>query len=224
MQSRPQRSGGLAEPSREFLLVAIAPDVLIERLDQGWSRAVATGVPERLACQGALLASIAFAQIALPPVSLLGGAKIPLLACAVVCAGLTRGAAPALMFAFAAGLVQDVLSPCPLGTSTAVLGGVGAVAALVRAAAVGRPLGRLTHVVAGVAAAMGSAAAMLMALRLAGLMAAGPARVAVRVCGEGLLGGPLAVALVFPLMAHLDRWLDRNSNESTAHAPAATRS
>lgn len=145
-----------------------------------------------------------FAQLVLPGFAVLGQAKFPFLLAVVLYFSLTRKINVMLATAFFAGLLQDALSPVPLGQSIVLfclLGfGVGRFRQLVL---LDSPVTQLFFgFVAGCAMAVGQYGM----LRHAGLVVYPLGRLAWRCVGQGLTGG-IATWLVFLAAGPLDRML-----------------
>jgi rod shape-determining protein MreD len=147
------------------------------------------------------LAAAALVQMAVPPVALLGLAKVPVLLGVALYYALTRPAGVALGAAFLAGLLQDALSPVPLGHS--------AFCFVLAAALAGRFRRTVLADAAVTAALFGALAAAATTLASYGLLArAGltswPAgRLLVKGLGTGMLGA-LVTPAVFAAVRRLD--------------------
>jgi rod shape-determining protein MreD len=148
------------------------------------------------------MTAAAVGQAACPPVAWLGGVKPPLLLCVALYYALTRGSSAMLVAAFLAGLVQDALSPVPLGYSSFTFCLVCWAAGRVRGLVLTESI--VTQLV------FGAASAALTTLAAAGLLAQAdclvcPAwRLLLRTVASAALAVP-AAPLVFAVVGALDR-------------------
>jgi rod shape-determining protein MreD len=151
---------------------------------------------------GVTMTAAAVAQTAWPPLAWLGDVKPPLLLCVALYYALTRESGTLLVAAFLAGLLQDALSPVPLGYTSfsfcLVCWAAGRVRTLVLTESI------VTQIV------FGAAAAALTTLAAAGLLAQAAClhapvwRLLLRVAASAALAVP-AAPLVFAVVGALDR-------------------
>lgn len=144
----------------------------------------------------------ALLQVTLPSYACLGQAKVPFLLVAVLYYALTREAPTMLVAAFAAGLLQDVLTPMmPLGFSVFSFCIVGGVVGLFRKMVLSESI--LTSMTFGAAGGAAATAILYVMLTRAGLIMCPPGRAALKAVATGTLGGVWA-PLVFFLTQRLD--------------------
>jgi len=150
-----------------------------------------------------LICGAAF-QLLIPPVLLLGQAKLPFLLAVVLYYSLSHGTSYMLVAAFFAGLLQDSLSPVPLGYSSFCFCVIGSVAARFRNVVM--PESLLPPILFG-AAGSGVAALFLSVLLVKdGLVIYRTGWFALRILGF-VIAGMICTPVVFVVVGKLDRML-----------------
>lgn len=149
-----------------------------------------------------LLVAGAFLQLVLPAPVFLAQARFPFLLAAVLYFALTRRTNVMLATAFFGGLIQDALSPIPLGHSVVLFCAIGFVVGRFRQLVVlDSPVTQwFFGFLAGVAMALGQ----YVLLTQAGLLVYPAGRLVWRCAGQGLTGAA-ATWLVFLAATPLDR-------------------
>lgn len=152
------------------------------------------------------------AQTWVPGLAWFGGAKCPFLMSVVLYYALGRRTGVMLTAALAGGILQDALSPIPLGYSAVVFSIIGLLAAAFRKLVLSESV--TTQIVFGAAAAAALAIGLNLLLSGAGLLQWSLVQTGWKVAGTTLLGG-----LITPLTFHAAGALDRlvgNVNEEEA--------
>jgi len=144
----------------------------------------------------------ALAQALLPGWAWLGQARFPFLLSAVLYYALHHEAGTALAAACLAGLLQDALSPLPLGYSILCFGAVGLAVNGFRRLVVAEALP--THLLFGSLAAAAATLALWVMLAAADLSVCPPRRALLKALGAAVLGLAAAPA-VFAVAGRLDR-------------------
>ncbi|MFC1462485.1 hypothetical protein ACFLQU_02660 [Verrucomicrobiota bacterium] len=149
-----------------------------------------------------VLVSSALFQVTLPSFACLGQAKAPFLLAAVLYYALSRDTPTMLVAAFAAGLLQDVLTPMmPLGYSVFSFCLVGGVVGLFRKMVLTESF--LTSATFGAAAGVAVTIVLYIMLLGQGLVVCPVRRVALRALAVGMLG-IVCAPIVFAFALKLD--------------------
>jgi rod shape-determining protein MreD len=143
----------------------------------------------------------AIIQMFVPPIVLLGQAKVPFLVALVIYYALSHDTDYMLVAAFLAGLLQDVMSPIPLGYSSFCFCVIGLVAGRFRNIVMTESL--LPAVLFGASAAMVAVLASYLLLVKDQLVSCTFWWLLLKLTGAGILGGVCAPA-VFWLVGRLD--------------------
>jgi rod shape-determining protein MreD len=151
-----------------------------------------------------LLLAGALLQVLGPAPALLGGGKVPALLAVVLYYALHRGPSTVMAAAFAAGLLQDLLSPMPLGYSCAVFGLVAWLGSRFRSLVLTESM--LTAAFFGLVGGLLATLAQAVLLARAGLLGWPLERVLMRAAGAGVLAA-IVTPPVFRLAQRLDRWV-----------------
>jgi rod shape-determining protein MreD len=144
----------------------------------------------------------AIIQMFIPPVVLFGQAKVPFLVALVVYYALCHDTDYMLVAAFLAGLLQDVMSPIPLGYSSFCFCVIGLVAGRFRNVVMTESL--LPAVLFGASAAMVAVLASYLLLVKDQLVSCTFWWLLLKLIGAGILGAVCA-PVVFALIGRLDR-------------------
>jgi rod shape-determining protein MreD len=148
------------------------------------------------------LLAAAVGQGAWPAAAWMGGVKAPFLLALTLYYALTRQTPVMLGACFLAGVLQDALSPIPLGYSSFCFCVAGWLAGRLRDLVMSDSL--VTQVVLGASAAGAVTLVMAGLLAQAGLLVCPPGRLALRALGAVALGAA-ATPLVFVALGALDR-------------------
>jgi rod shape-determining protein MreD len=143
-------------------------------------------------------------QLQIPPWTLLGDAKVPLILGLVLYYAMKHDVEHMLMAGLVGGIVQDAMSPVPLGFSSCIYCILGALS--IRFRGVVMADAPLTSVLFGAAGGFLAILATDFMLSRSGYLDAPMGWMLLKAAGSALLGA-LGVPLVFLVAGRLDRWM-----------------